>query len=69
MKGSVVKTTEFVLGYTNGNDTMIMKKPKFDYIPGFDTHYSLYYDETKATLIPLKELLEKLNRLFKFLMR
>jgi len=59
MKGSVVKTTEFVLGYTNGNDTMIMKKPKFDYIPGFDTHYSLYYDETKATLIPLKELLEK----------
>ena len=58
MKGAVVKTTEFVLGYTKGNDTMIMKKPKFDYIPGFDTHYSMYYDESSNKIIPLLELIK-----------
>lgn len=44
VKGSVVKTAEFVLGYVNGSNTQIMRHPMYDYIPGFDTHYSLYYN-------------------------
>ena len=30
------------MGYTKSKDTLIMKQPKFDYIPGYDTHYSLF---------------------------
>lgn len=46
INGSVVKTTEFVLGYINGSDTKIMKRPTYDYISGFDTHYSLFWNKT-----------------------
>jgi len=58
MKGSVVKTAEFVLGYTKSKDTLIMKQPKFDYIPGYDTHYSLFYDDSQKTIISLLEVLK-----------
>lgn len=44
MAGSVVKTTEFVYGYVNGPEKKIMKQPKYDYIPGYDTHYSLFWN-------------------------
>lgn len=59
MQGSVVKTTEFIFGYTNGNDTKIMRTPKYDYLQGYDTHYSLFYDEIEDNLIPFVEVLKR----------
>ena len=50
VNGSVVKTAEFVLGYINGSNTKIMKRPMYDYIPGFDTHYSLFGIQQKRRL-------------------
>ena len=44
VNGSVVKTAEFIFGYVNGSNTKIMRHPLYDYIQGFDTHYSLFYD-------------------------
>ena len=44
MAGSVVKTTEFVYGYVNGPEKKIMKQTKYDYIHGYDTHYSLFWN-------------------------
>ena len=41
VNGSVVKTAEFIFVYTNGNKA-IMKRPMYDGISGFDTHYSLF---------------------------
>lgn len=64
-KGSVVKTTEFIFGYTKGNDSFIMKQPKYDYIPGFDTHYSLYYDEESLQMIPLVNFLKAHEKIVK----
>ena len=40
MQGSVVKTSEYCLIYVNGENTKVMRNPKFDYLRGFDTHYS-----------------------------
>lgn len=59
MQGSVVKTTEFIFGYVNGNDNKIMKNPKYDYLQGYDSHYSLFYDELENKLIPFVEVLKK----------
>lgn len=59
MQGSVVKTTEFIFGYANGNDTKIMRTPKYDYLQGYDTHYSLFYDEIEDNLIPFVEVLKQ----------
>lgn len=59
LNGSVVKTTEFILGYVNGQDKKIMKNPMYDYIQGFDTHYSCYYDENKDELVPLLSFLKQ----------
>ncbi len=44
VNGSVVKTAEFIFGYVNGSNTKIMRHPMYDYIQGFDAHYSLFYD-------------------------
>ena len=51
MAGSVVKTTEFVYGYVNGPEKKIMKQPKYDYIPGYDTHYSLFWNGNRFVKI------------------
>lgn len=59
MQGSVVKTTEFIFGYVNGNDNKIIKNPKYDYLQGYDSHYSLFYDELENKLIPFVEVLKK----------
>lgn len=59
MQGSVVKTTEFVFGYSNGTNTKIMRSPKYDYLQGYDTHYSLFYDEAEDTLIPFVDVLRR----------
>jgi adenine-specific DNA-methyltransferase len=40
MQGSVVKTAEYVLAFRKDCATKIIRKLTFDYIRGFDTHYS-----------------------------
>lgn len=40
MQGSVVKTAEYVLAYRKDNETKIIRNLMYDYIRGFDTHYS-----------------------------
>ncbi len=52
VNGSVVKTAEFIFVYTNGNKA-IMKRPMYDGISGFDTHYSLFEDPESGILTPL----------------
>jgi len=51
INGSVVKTTEFVFGYTKGNSKKVIKCPMYDYITGFDTHYKLFWDEEKKEFL------------------
>lgn len=58
VNGSVVKTAEFVLGYTKGNSKKIIKSPTFDYIPGFDTHYTLFFDSKKQEFLKFVEYLK-----------
>ncbi|ALJ31178.1 hypothetical protein APS55_02565 [Apilactobacillus kunkeei] len=54
IKGSVVKTTEFVFAYTKGSNK-IMKRLLYDGIKGFDTHYSKFEKEDDGTLISLSD--------------
>lgn len=61
VNGSVVKTTEFIFAYTKGSKA-IMKRPLYDGIVGFDTHYSLFEDETGA-VIPLVDEINKSKKL------
>ena len=58
VNGSVVKTTEFIFGYVNGSDTQIMRHPMHDFIPGFDTHYSLFYDSSRKTFVKFVDVLK-----------
>lgn len=57
MQGSIVKTAEYCLVYTKSSDKKIIKSLKYDYIPGFDTHYNKWVDEEKGEIITLNELL------------
>ncbi len=68
MKGSVVKTTEFILIYTKGNNLHAMKRPMYDGILGFDIHYSKFYDGQKQKLINFTQVLKntpKISETFK----
>ncbi len=47
INGSVVKTAEFVFGYTKGNSKKVIKCPTYDSIGGFDTHYTLFWDKSE----------------------
>ena len=66
VNGSVVKTAEFVLGYINGSNTKIMKRPMYDYIPGFDTHYSLFWNTTKKTFEKFVDILKRNEKIKPF---
>lgn len=57
IKGSVVKTTEFIFAYTKGKKN-IMKRPLYDSVLGFDSHYSLFED-SNGKLIPLVDEIKK----------
>lgn len=59
MQGSVVKTAEFCLVYTKKNDRKIMKNLKYDFIEGFDTHYSKWVDEENGEIISFNDLLRR----------
>lgn len=59
MQGSIVKTAEYCLIYTRNEDTKIMRKLKYDYIDGFDTHYSKWADEKNDEIINFTDLLRK----------
>ena len=68
MQGSVVKTAEYCLVYTRNTDSKIMRKLKYDYIDGFDTHYSKWVDEGRKEIVPFVEVLkrsETMSNLFK----
>ena len=68
MRGSVVKTTEFILIYTRGGNLHAMKRPMYDGIPGFDTHYSKFYDSQTQKLINFRQVLKdtpKISEIFK----
>lgn len=51
-KGSVVKTTEFVFAYSNGNNSII-KRLMYDGISGYDKHYSKFLNEKNGEIITL----------------
>lgn len=59
MQGSVVKTAEYVLCYTKGNDTKIFKNVLYDYINGFDKHYSIFFDSQTNKVIPFQDYLKQ----------
>lgn len=59
MQGSVVKTAEYCLVYSRNENTKIMKNLKYDYIAGFDTHYSKWVDDKEGKVINLTELLKR----------
>lgn len=61
INGSIVKTAEFVLGYVNGVETKIVKHPLYDYIPGFDTHYSLFYDYKNQCFCKFTDYIQKVD--------
>lgn len=68
MQGSIVKTAEYCLVYTRNGDSKIMKNLKYDYIEGFDTHYSKWVDEQKHEIVSFNDVLknnEKIASLFK----
>ncbi|WP_349549754.1 site-specific DNA-methyltransferase [Leuconostoc pseudomesenteroides] len=53
VNGSVVKTAEFVFAYTSDGHSNIIKQPMYDSILGYDTHYSLFWDEKNNVIEPL----------------
>ena len=55
MQGSIVKTAEYCLVYTKADDKKIMKKLRYDYIYGFDTHYNKWVDEKKHRINGFKK--------------
>ncbi|QIW56890.1 site-specific DNA-methyltransferase [Pseudolactococcus raffinolactis] len=62
VNGSVVKTAEFIFVYSNGNKA-IMKRPMYDRISGFDTHYSLFEDHESGIITPLVNEINKNEKL------
>ena len=58
MQGSIVKTAEYCLVYTRNEDTKIMRKLKYDFISGFDTHYNKWVDKRSEKIISLTDLLQ-----------
>ncbi|WP_406545811.1 site-specific DNA-methyltransferase [Succinimonas sp.] len=68
INGSVVKTTEFVLGYSRNINSKPIKNPKYDYIMGFDKHYNLFLNtETNQTqsLVQVIEQNKTISNIFK----
>lgn len=65
MQGSVVKTAEYVLCYTKNKDTKIFKTLLYDYIPGYDTHYSLFFDVKNNKTMALVDFLKKNDKIKK----
>lgn len=59
LQGSIVKTAEYCLIYSRSGNKKIMKKLKYDYIDGFDTHYSNWLDEVNGKIISFNELMQK----------
>lgn len=59
LQGSIVKTAEYCLVYSRSGNKKIMKKLKYDYIDGFDTHYSNWLDEVNGKIISFNELMQK----------
>lgn len=57
MNGSIVKTAEFCLVYSRNGDSKIIKNLKFDYIDGFDSHYSNWMDKNEKKIISLRDLI------------
>ena len=62
LNGSVVKTTEFVFVYTVGSNK-IMRRPMYDGIHGFDTHYSKFVSTETGTLVNFTEILRDTPRI------
>lgn len=58
MQGSIVKTAEYCLVYSKSTDKKIIKNLKFDYIPGFDTHYNKWVDEENHSIVSLNDLIK-----------
>ncbi len=63
LMGSVVKTTEFIFVYTKGTNK-IMKRPMYDGIDGFDTHYSKYVSNKSGKLINFTQVLKETPKVF-----
>ena len=59
MQGTIVKTAEYCLVYTHGEDTKIARNLKYDFISGFDTHYSKWVDEEHNEIVNLTDLLRR----------
>lgn len=58
MQGSIVKTAEYCLVYCKSGNNKIMKKLKYDFIDGFDTHYSNWLDETNRTIVSFNDFMK-----------
>lgn len=59
MKGSIVKTTEYVLIYTKNSSKKVIKKPMYDKIEGFDSHYSKFLNSESGILENFTETLRR----------
>lgn len=70
MNGSIAKTAEYVLIYKKNGDTKVIKNLMYDYITGFDKHYSKFLDVKKNNIVQfvdyIKETSEILSEFKKF---
>lgn len=57
MNGTIVKTAEYVLAYTKSESRRAMQNLLYDYIRGFDTHYSKFVDTSKGLIVNFKDVL------------
>ena len=65
INGSIVKTAEYVLVYCNGMDSKIIKNPMYDFIPGYDKHYSIFWDRNEDKTIKLMEYIKNNDEISK----
>ncbi len=59
MQGSIVKTAEYCLIYSKGDNNKVMKNLKYDYIYGFDTHYNKWVDEENGKIMMLTDVVKR----------
>lgn len=59
VQGSVVKTAEYCLVYSRSGNKKIMRKPKYDYIEGFDDHYCYWLDEANKRIVSFNDVMKE----------
>lgn len=68
-KGGIVKNGEYILVYSKSDLVSTNRKPLYDFVPGFDTHFSLFLSDdgsiskTVDEIRSIPTLVDEINRL------